>query len=399
MMLGGDYRACFWRGAFALMFLAMFAAACSTDERAPGELAQGCNINSDCRSPLVCAFRACHNACTASRDCPAGLRCVASDRPFYVCQLPTEVACTRNTSCPEGQVCGVDGQCRDQCKAAADCLAGQLCVSGTCAESRELKDGGLVPSSNDAAPSSGQTCSYNSQCPAPMICRDGACQIECLSSTDCKSGRQCVDSRCQVPLCPEVDAGTGTRCSFSSECAAPLVCKSGICTCECRGSGDCASGYDCTGNRCVPGSVDTTGPEGGIVVSPDHRLTLEVPAGALATRVHLTIELAGAWPAGALGPVFEVRPSGTTFAVPATFVYRYLPADIAPVAPPNVRLAVASGATWTRLATDVDATSNTATSHVTHLSTYGLVGPESMPDASVDAGDGGDADRCAVATC
>src|SRR5262249_6517534 len=162
-------------------------------------------------------------------------------------------------------------------------------------------------------------------------------------------------------------------------------------------------GCDCAGSRCALGSVGSTGPEGGLVVSPDHRLTLEVPPGALAAPLHLTIELAGAWPSGALGPVFEVRPSGTAFAVPVTFVYRFEAADIAPVAPANLRIAVATGAAWTRLTTDVNAVSGIAIARVTHLSTYGLVGPEAV-DASSDAGpdggpDAGDADRCAAARC
>src|SRR5262249_37191737 len=160
------------------------------------ELAAGCLVNSDCHDPLVCAFRTCHNACVATRDCPKGLRCVASDRPYHVCQLLSERNCTYNTDCFEGQACGVDGQCRDQCNATSDCLAEQACVSGTCADTSELHDGGLTPVVKSDAPSTGQACSYNSQCPARLVCRAGACQLECLSSIDCKSGRECVGNRC-----------------------------------------------------------------------------------------------------------------------------------------------------------------------------------------------------------
>ena len=403
------FRACGKRGVFVAISV-LFIIACSSDERVLGELSQGCLINSDCNSPLVCAFRKCHIACEATRDCPAGLRCVASDRPFHVCQLESERACVYNTNCPEGQVCAADAQCRDQCQAEADCLAGQLCVSGACAEPSELRGGMLPVVAKDAGPSTGQSCSYNSQCPAGLVCRMGACRIECIASADCGGGRQCIENRCQVPLCPESDAGGAVDCSFSSDCPAPLVCRGGTCTCECRFGADCPSGDDCISSRCVLSGVDTIGPEGGLVVSPDRRLTLEVPPGALAVRVHVTVDLAEAWPAGALGPVFEVRPSGTMFAVPVTFVYRYLEADLAPVAPVDVRLAVAIGSSWTRLPTAVNAAMGTATSHTTHLSTYGLVGPDvgGVPDASADgreggggpdAADGGDADRCGTAVC
>jgi hypothetical protein len=120
-------------------------------------------------------------------------------------------------------------------------------------------------------------------------------------------------------------------------------------------------------------------------------LTLEVPAGALMVRVHLTIDLAEAWPAGALGPVFEARPSGTQFLSFATFVYRYQPADIAPYAPTDIRLGVASGSSWMPLSTTIGA--GTASAQVMHLSTYGLIasnGQESdasaLPDGSRGTG-------------
>jgi len=355
---------------FALMALAV---ACSTDERPLARLAQGCSINSDCNAPLVCAFQRCHNACESTRDCPAGLRCVASDGPLHVCQLEEERSCLYNSDCPEGQVCGSDATCRDQCMGDADCLKEQLCIAGTCAEQSELRDGGLPIVEKDAGPSTGQPCAYNTECPERLVCRMGICQLECLSSVDCSEGRQCVQNRCLIPLCPEVDAGSGIACGFNSDCPGGLICRSGSCTCECRVGADCAVGYDCISSRCTPSSTDSIGPEGGIVVSPDRRFTLEVPPGALAVRVHLTIDLAEAWPAGALGPVFEVRPSGTTFAKPATLVYRYQSGDIAPAVPADLRMGVAVGPEWSVLPTTVDASMNVVTAQTTHLSTYGLI--------------------------
>jgi hypothetical protein len=388
MKPGLSFRIRAWHGLVAATCLTLVALACSSDTPPLSDLSQGCLVNSDCNDPLVCAFRRCHNACTTTRDCPVGLRCVASDRPFHVCQLDSEKKCTYNSDCPMGQVCATDAQCRDQCQGDADCLAEQTCVSGTCAEKNELTDAGTLPVvPKEAGPSNGQPCVYNSQCPAPLVCRNGLCQVECLNSLDCSDGRQCIDGRCQVPVCPEVDAAAGNACAFSSDCTAPLICRSGTCTCECQLAADCPAGYDCVGNRCAPSNVDSVGPEGGMVVSPDRRLTLSVPANALSVRVHLTIDLAEAWPSGALGPVFEVRPSGTTFATPVTLVYRYQPADIAPTPAASVRLAVASGATWTPLSTTIDVGMATATAQTPHLSTYGLIGPNDAIDASVSSPD------------
>src|SRR4051812_43643015 len=104
----------FIRGLVLVFMAFMAAAACSDSTSKPTKaLASGCSINSDCDSPLVCAFQRCHTACETSRDCDPGQRCMASDRPFHVCQLAQEELCTYNSQCPTGQVCGRDGQCRD----------------------------------------------------------------------------------------------------------------------------------------------------------------------------------------------------------------------------------------------------------------------------------------------
>src|SRR5215467_7581900 len=138
MKRGLSFRIRAWHGLIAATCLTLVALACSSDTPPLSDLSQGCLVNSDCNDPLVCAFRRCHNACATTRDCPAGLRCVASDRPFHVCQLDSEKKCTYNSDCPMGQVCATDAQCRDQCQGDADCLAEQTCVSGACAEQNEL---------------------------------------------------------------------------------------------------------------------------------------------------------------------------------------------------------------------------------------------------------------------
>jgi hypothetical protein len=128
----------------AALVIASFASCDgSSSTKTTGMLAAGCTLNSDCDSPLVCAFQRCHNECTSSRDCATGQRCVASDRPFKVCQLDEERACSTNAECPLGMLCGVDGQCRDQCVTNRDCISGQTCVSRTCADTAELVDGSL----------------------------------------------------------------------------------------------------------------------------------------------------------------------------------------------------------------------------------------------------------------
>jgi len=316
----------FAKAPLAVFLTALAFGACSSDDKVPAQLAEGCVINTDCNSPLVCAFRRCHNACTTTRDCPAGQRCVASDRPFNVCQLDIERDCQYNSQCAVGQVCGIDQHCRDACAADRDCIPGQLCVSGTCADLPELVNGTLPVASGDAAPSGGQPCVYTSQCPSPFVCRAGLCAPECLNAVDCTGGKACVDRRCVDAVCAGVDAGSGMACTYSSSCPAPLICRGGACACECVADSDCGDGLTCTDHRCRIGTQ--IGAAGGIVRSSDGVLDLVIPPDALSSALSFTIEKLEAWPAGALGAVFQVRPSGTTFAVPSTVVCHYQTADL-----------------------------------------------------------------------
>jgi hypothetical protein len=167
-------------------------------DQTPHALASGCSINSDCVSPLVCAFQRCHNECTSSRDCLGGARCVASDRPFRVCQLSDEIQCRTNADCARGMICGVDLQCRDQCGTDQDCIPGQVCTSGSCADKAELVDGGLPVATDSGVPATNRPCTYSSDCPEPLVCREGTCAIECRVDRDCPYFASCIDSRCRI---------------------------------------------------------------------------------------------------------------------------------------------------------------------------------------------------------
>lgn len=180
------------------------------------KLSEGCLINSDCDGKLVCAFRRCHVECADSKDCDPGQRCVAADRPVAVCQLEEEKSCTFNSQCPMGQLCAVDGQCRDQCKTDRDCLKGQACATGSCAEQSELTLGKLP---EQLTAGSGTPCVYNSDCPIPLACVDGQCRVECRASIDCFPTFECRGCRCT----PGFAAGAaGAAGAGSSE---PLGCN------------------------------------------------------------------------------------------------------------------------------------------------------------------------------
>jgi hypothetical protein len=171
-------------------------------------------------------------------------------------------------------------------------------------------------------------------------------------------------------------------CTYNSSCPAPLVCRNGACACECIADSDCEQGSTCSNHRCRIGTQ--VGIAGGTVRSNDGVLDLVIPPGALGSAVSFTIEKLEAWPAGALGPVFQIGPSGTTFAVPSTVVYHYQPSFLGATPLDRVLLATAVGATWSPLAMQsIDGAAQTVSGQTTHLSVYGLV------DGRVIAGDAG----------
>jgi len=210
-------------------------------------LSQDCLINSDCLSPLACAFKACHVQCLSSRDCDGGARCLAADHPYKVCQLSTELSCTSNRDCKEKLICGVDGQCRDGCQADTDCIEGQRCVSGTCADVNELDaQGQLTPAPGSTAGAEGTPCVYVSDCSSALLCRNQSCLPQCKSDVDCGAGQTCHDTRC------EANGSIPQTCSYNSECktAQGERCAGGICRCSCVENRDCPTGERCDGCAC-----------------------------------------------------------------------------------------------------------------------------------------------------
>jgi hypothetical protein len=128
-----------------LAIAATAASGCNSSKTQLATLAEGCSLNSDCTSPLVCVFSLCHNQCIESRDCPSGERCVSVGMDSNICELTSEESCTNGATCPTGLVCAADDQCRNGCSSTAACpVAGQSCVSGACYDPSPGSDAGPV---------------------------------------------------------------------------------------------------------------------------------------------------------------------------------------------------------------------------------------------------------------
>ena len=157
--------------------LVVLSFACGEDDAVAirrAELAEGCSLNSDCSSPLVCAFQSCHVECQSSRDCEPGALCVQADRPVYVCQLPKERTCTRNSDCAGTAICGPDARCRDGCVTDRDCLPTYQCTVGVCADMAEIVDGKLPAPPAPTEPE-GTPCVHATDCPGALVCVRGFC--------------------------------------------------------------------------------------------------------------------------------------------------------------------------------------------------------------------------------
>jgi hypothetical protein len=232
-------------------------AACEEDS-ALSLLSGGCLINSDCSENLVCVFERCHIQCQSSDDCPLAadgtrLRCVLGEKPDHVCQLEDERSCSYNSECQGGQVCGPDGQCRDECLDDRDCVQGQVCTAeGVCAEPEELDETGQLPSVDPPdEQQTGHPCAYDSQCVGKspegtpeFVCKNGGCNYGCFDNVDCEPGFTCEpdDASVTTPgFCTPIP-GTVSDCipgaQVSCECY-PMGYGVQICVTDGTGYGPC----------------------------------------------------------------------------------------------------------------------------------------------------------------
>lgn len=254
------------------------ASACDSSEAEAlrrAKLAEGCLVNSDCSSPLVCAFQRCHTECVDERDCELEQLCVPSEKPFRVCLLADEGKCAFHTDCPGPLLCFF-GYCRLECKTDKDCVSGQDCVEGGCADPKELVSGALPKVDAGADSSAGTPCVYTSQCEPPLVCKTGSCVKECLADIDCAPGWSCNgDGRCvadagsdggpggcangvEDPGEEDVDCGGSCGACAGKPCTKPSDCASHVCASQSCQAPSCSDGLqngtesdvDCGGASC-----------------------------------------------------------------------------------------------------------------------------------------------------
>lgn len=114
---------------------------------------------------------------------------------------------------------------------------------------------------------------------------------------------------------------------------------------------------------------------GGELKSSDGRITMTVPAGAVANATTFTIQPITNTAQGGAGAAYRLGPEGTTFGVPVQLTFHYGPSDISGTAPELLGVAYQdSDGYWHALKqATVDAHSGTVTVTTTHLSDWSLL--------------------------
>jgi len=151
--------------------------------------------------------------------------------------------CDKHSDCDVPLVCRL-GYCRTECRSSADCIAPRLCVLD------EVQDGHKIGSCQLDAETS---CTLQTECPDPLVCRFQSCVNECATDRDCLPGAACEDGACHEPAI--------RSCAGDGDCPPEEACRAGRCRPECREDRDCRNGRVCQlisaeFGRCDPPPMD-----------------------------------------------------------------------------------------------------------------------------------------------
>jgi hypothetical protein len=139
------------------------------------------------------------------------------------------------------------------------------------------------------------------------------------------------------------------------------------------------------------------GAAGGTLSTPDGVLTLTIPRGAVDHDVLFTVGPTAPPLSGAVGSAFEIGPSGTKLATPATIAIRYTSDELADGSAADLLVATVAEGRWQPLLSGaLDTGAMVASGTTGHLSPYALVHAALLvsPEAGSCA-----ADDSAVASC
>ena len=146
--------------------------------------------------------------------------------------------------------------------------------------------------------------------------------------------------------------------------------KLGLCPLLALGFAGCGSSLPTESTQMTSEVVGTAG---GMLASSDGFLRVAIPAGALPADVTLTIVPTTPPGSGAIGTVYEIGPTGTQFAIPATLTFAYSATSLGATDPSLLRVATFAAGSWQILSgASLDPKGETVSGTTTHLSPYGI---------------------------
>ena len=111
------------------------------------------------------------------------------------------------------------------------------------------------------------------------------------------------------------------------------------------------------------------------MTSADGSLLLGVPEGSVSSYTPFSVQRLQTPPAGAVGPAYDIEPSGTTFGEPITLSFNYKGFDLGGVDPRTLSLASYDSSGWDPVASGTNLLSGTIGADVSHFSQWGFNPP------------------------
>ncbi|MBD3182309.1 hypothetical protein GF312_08455 [Candidatus Poribacteria bacterium] len=126
------------------------------------------------------------------------------------------------------------------------------------------------------------------------------------------------------------------------------------------------------------------GSQGGTAFSADGNAVLEIPAGALSSKVTIVVGESSVIPHGTVGKAYKFGPEGLKFNKPVDIRFQYDPEDIpAGAADYDLVLGKQSGERWSEVPNcNVDIANHKITALITGFSIYGIFWPEAPSSAA-----------------
>jgi hypothetical protein len=136
---------------------------------------------------------------------------------------------------------------------------------------------------------------------------------------------------------------------------------------------------------------------GGLASTANGKLKVQIPSGALTQDTAITIRQIAQPASGAIGPAYEIGPTGTLFQRTVTLAFSFAGLSLDGADPKTLHVATFSGGTWVPVVSAVDRANSIVTGQITHLSIWSLMVYTDVVPPEPDASTGGDMDAGADA--